>query len=440
MRSRQLGNYLIAALVGIHVLLWLAFRPPAAGYAFISLVQPVPYQVFENPSLQMIGEMLSSTGILLFACALGLANKPRAFEQYFGGLDKMYVTHKTIALLGVILVVVHQMVIPKTGKTGPGLWLGWVAFFCFIVVVLITVGPRVPLLSGLLTGFSYSGWRRIHRFMGVFFIFAVLHMLMVEPMILLSPVLTVWILTVEAIGIVAYVYKQFLWKRFRPHRVFTVEQVNKLNGNTLEVRMKPQNGNLGQRAGQFLFVHFDGDPLFSEPHPFTISSGPQQDQLILSIKASGDWTQHLHAALRPGANAYVDGPYGMFDYKKGGPEQVWIAGGIGVTPFMSWIRDFGGEGGQKIDFFYTVSHPGEALFVDEIGRGAAVNPHFRPHITASSEGGRLTVAKIIEASGPVAGRDVYLCGPIAMILAFRDALRKEGVPSSRIHYEEFNFR
>jgi predicted ferric reductase len=425
MRRNQLGNYVIAGLVLVHILLWLTFTPPPTGYP--------------DPSLQMLGEMLSSTGILLMACALVLSNKPRALEQYFGGLDKMYVTHKTVAIIAVILVVIHQMIIPKTGKSGPGLWLGWTAFFCIIVVVLITVGPRVPLLSRL-TGFSYSGWRKIHRFMGVFFIFAVLHMLMVEPMILHSPVLRAWILTIEAIGIGAYLYKQFLWKRLRPYKEFTVEQINTLSGTTLEIRLKPKSGPLDHRAGQFTFVHFDGDPLFTEPHPFTISSSPKQDQVILSVKASGDWTQHLHVALKPGANAYLDGPFGMFNYKTGGQQQVWIAGGIGVTPFLSWLRDFNGHGDQQIDFFYTVAHPGEALFSDEIQRAAQMNARFRPHISASSQAGRLTVAKIVEASGPVLGKDVYLCGPIAMIQAFHDGLIKQGLPTSKIHFEEFNFR
>jgi predicted ferric reductase len=442
MTKNQLGNYVIAGFVAFHVILWLVFRPPAAGFAVIGgALPPYPYQSFPQPDLEMFAEMLSSTGVLLMACGLILSNKPRALERYFGGLDKMYTTHKTVAIIAVLLIIVHELVVPKAGLNGPGIWFAWLAFFCIIVVVLITLGPRVPLLSGFLTGFSYSGWRKIHRYMGVFFIFAFLHMMMVQPMILLSPVLAGWILFVWAVGIGAYLYKQFLWKRLRPHAEFTVEQVNKLNGTTLEIRMKAKGGGkLDYRAGQFTFVYFDGDPLFTEPHPFTISSAPAQDEVILSIKASGDWTQHLHVALKPGAAAYLDGPYGMLNYKTGVQQQLWIAGGIGVTPFMSWIRDFSGEGQHQIDFFYAVSHPGEAIFVDEILLGAARNPHFKPHITASSQDGRLTLPKIVETTGPVKGKDVYLCGPIVMILAFREALRKQGVPAANIHYEEFNFR
>jgi len=46
----------------------------------------------------------------------------------------------------------------------------------------------------------------------------------------------------------------------------------------------------------------------------------------------------------------------------------------------------------------------------------------------------------VEASGPIGGKDVYLCGPIALILAFGEALIKQGVPAGNIHSEEFNLR
>jgi len=52
-------------------------------------------------------------------------------------------------------------------------------------------------------------------------------------------------------------------------------------------------------AGQFLYVHFDSDKTLEESHPFTISSAPNEEHVRLSIKSSGDWTQHLHDRLKP---------------------------------------------------------------------------------------------------------------------------------------------
>jgi predicted ferric reductase len=426
MRKNLIGNLSIAGLIGINALLWLLFMPQS--------------DLYPHYAGQVFAEMLSSSALVLFACVLVLSNRPKSLEPYFGGLDRMYVSHKNSAILAVIVIVFHQMFIPKTGKTGPGLWLGMTAFAGFLALALITVGPRVPLLSQF-TGFSYHGWRRLHRFMGLFFIFGVAHMLMVEPLLLHSPVLTAYVGAIAGIGVLAYLYREFLWHRLRPSRLFTVQSADRLNANTLEVALLPQGEALEHRAGQFLFVHFEGEPPFIEPHPFTISSAPKQNHIRLAIKASGDWTGRLYAKLKPGVAAHVDGPYGMFDYKTGGRQQVWVAGGIGVTPFLSWVRDFDDRvSDREIDFFYTVNVPGEALYLDEIREAAARHNYFRVHANYSSQDGRLSVEKIVASSGDPADKDIYMCGPFAMVEAFRQAFRKRGVPANRIHFEEFNFR
>jgi predicted ferric reductase len=425
MKKNNLGNWGIAAMVALNLLLWLFFTPQS--------------NLYPQYRLEILGEVLSTSALTLFACGQVLANKPRFLEQYFGGLDKMYITHKNIAILAVILIVGHELWVPKTGILGPGLWFGQLAFAGILAIVLLTVGPRVPFLSRL-TRFTYSGWLTIHRFVGLFFIAGVAHFLMVEPLLLHSPVLTTYILTIATIGILAYLYKELLWARLQPHSPHRVEAVNKLNGTTSEVVLKAQKQKLAYRAGQFLFVYFDGDKVFAEPHPFTISSAPKQDNLRLSIKASGDWTGYLQTNLKPGATAYVDGPYGMFNYKPGATQQVWMAGGIGITPFLSWMRDFDGATEHKIDFFYTVNVPAEALFLDEIEKATTINKNFKAHISYSSQDGRLSVPKIVETSGAVGGKEIYMCGPFGMVMAFRDAFIEQGAKAENIHYEEFNFR
>jgi predicted ferric reductase len=430
MKKNNLGNWGIAALVAINLLLWLFFTPQKSQ---------VPAARFPQFELEVLGEMLSTSALVLFACGLVLANRPRFLEPYFGGLDKMYITHKNIAMLAVILIVGHELWVPKTGIPGPGLWAGQLAFAGILAVVLLTVGPRVPFLSRL-TRFTYPGWLKIHRWVGLFFMLAMPHLIMVEALLLHSPVLTTYTSLIYTLGTGAYLYKEFVAARLRPYSLHRVDAVNKLNPNTSEVVLKPQNQKLAYRAGQFLFVYFDGDKVFAEPHPFTISSAPKQDNLRLSIKSSGDWTSYLQTHLKPGATAHVDGPYGMFNYKPGAAQQVWMAGGIGITPFLSWMRDFDGATEHKIDFFYTVNVPAEALFLDEIEKAATVNKNFKAHISYSSQDGRLSVPKIVETSGAVGGKEIYMCGPFGMVMAFRDAFVEQGAKAENIHYEEFNFR
>ena len=93
---------------------------------------------------------------------------------------------------------------------------------------------------------------------------------------------------------------------------------------------------------------------------------PSESRLGLSIKAAGDYTSELHDTLKTGTPAKLAGPYGEFDYHRGGRDQIWIAGGIGVTPFLSWIHALDGAFDLSVDFFHSVSHDAAALYLDEI--------------------------------------------------------------------------
>jgi len=131
----------------------------------------------------------------------------------------------------------------------------------------------------------------------------------------------------------------------------------------------------------------------------------------------------------------------MFDYKTGGGRQIWIAGGIGLTPFLSFLRDMDGNLNHDVDLYYTVRHKDEGLFLDEIEAAAKKNARLKAHIRFSATDGSLTIEEIEKNSGGnVSGYHVYMCGPLAMVQAFEKKFRALGVPAKNIHYEEFNFR
>jgi len=94
-----------------------------------------------------------------------------------------------------------------------------------------------------------------------------------------------------------------------------------------------------------------------------------------------------------------------------------------------------------VDFYYTVRHPEEALFVDEIKAAAEKNPRFKSHIRCSATEGSLSVDDIVgNARGNLHEYHIYMCGPLPMIQAFEKKFLDLGLPSNQIHYEEFNFR
>ena len=321
-----------------------------------------------------------------------------------------------------------------------GNYLAVIAFTGIVIIVLITLAPRISFLNKL-TGGDYDDWKKLKRFIGIFFILAFIHSLTI-PNALHALIAITWVEMFFVIGTVSYLYTEIFGgflKKFLPYKV---EAVKHPNNSSTEVILRAKKEPIQkQRAGQFLFVRFPGNKTLNESHPFTISSAPSEDVLRLTIKASGNFTRDLFSNLKAGADAIIEGAYGMFDYKLGGEKQIWIAGGIGLTPFLSFIRDMDGNLAHDVDFYYNVRHPEEALFVDEIEAAAKKNPRLRPHVRYSSKDGSLTIEHILaNAGGNVSGHHIYLCGPLPMTQSFEQKFLALGVPKEHIHYEEFNFR
>ena len=85
------------------------------------------------------------------------------------------------------------------------------------------------------------------------------------------------------------------------------------------------------------FPRFEG---YKELFPFSVSNDPSQARVRISIKKSGDYTGEKVPLLKKGDKAIVMGPYGMFGerYLKHDRDMIWIAGGIGITPFLSMAK------------------------------------------------------------------------------------------------------
>jgi predicted ferric reductase len=423
--KRNLGNIVIITLVVLNLVVWFVFPPVNDG-------RP-------NFERTWAGEILGSTVIILMAAALFLSTRPKWAEPFFGGLDKMYLTHRRAAVSAFLLLFVHVLTVPiSTTDLRAGNYLAIVAFLGVATLVLVTLAPRIPILSKL-TNATYDGWRKTHRFIGIFFVLGFVHAVTVKGLDALIAIS--WVQVIFLIGLASYLYTVLFSGWFKKKLPYRVETVKRLNGNTAEVIMGPQDQKLVHRPGQFLFVSFDADKILSEPHPFTISSAPSENKLRLTIKACGDWTRHLYHTLENGAGLVVEGAYGLFDYKSGGEKQIWIAGGIGITPFLSFIREVQGNIHRDVDFFYTVRTREEALFLDEILAAGRKDPSFRLHVRFSLEEGSLTMDDILKQTGDrLEEHNIYMCGPFGMVTSFMEGFRKLGVPAGQIHYEEFNFR
>ena len=93
---------------------------------------------------QYIGEVLSTSALILFACGIILSLRLRIFETFFGGLDRMYSTHKSIALIGISMIFAHFLLMPLTSDTPWGNRLGMTAMIGITILILLTLAHRIP--------------------------------------------------------------------------------------------------------------------------------------------------------------------------------------------------------------------------------------------------------------------------------------------------------
>jgi len=427
--QQQVGGEVIVGLAITNVVLWVLLRPPGV------------------PGTMYLGEIFATTAIVLLSCSLVLATRAPLLERFFGGLDRMYLWHRWSAVAGVVLLPLHYALVtsaPDPNLNELGSVLGQVALIGLVLLLLWALAPRLSAVMRRLPT-QVQRWFMLHRLTGLFVVAGLVHGALVDPVLRRSTILLGWYVAVAAVGTAAYVYRE-LFLRFFSRRWqydYTVKAINRLDPRALEVMLAPTARPLQFVAGQFVFVQFGGSAEW-ERHPFSVSSAPQERDLRLAIEALGDYTQHLSDTLQPGAPAIVSIAFGLFDYRQGTREQVWIAGGIGITPFRSWIRAFPTEQQMEfdIDLYYTVRSEDEALFLDEIRTAATQHPSFRPHMIYSQRDGSLTMEHIVETSGggTIVAKDVYMCGPSGMTESFQHALRKLGVPPMHIHFEHFTFR
>jgi predicted ferric reductase len=188
--------------------------------------------------------------------------------------------------------------------------------------------------------------------------------------------------------------------------------------------------------GQFAFFRFNGEKVGKEEHPFSISSNPADKFLRITVKYLGDFTAQLKQ-LEVGAKVIVDGPYGKFSYKNAHYEkQIWIAGGIGITPFLSMFPDIRDDK-YTVDLVYVLARESEAINLPEMLLHAKEHPNFRVATFDSSKQGRITAEIIRNYHGDLGDTSIFLCGPPAMMKSMREQFVALGVATSDIHSEEF---
>lgn len=404
--------------------------------------------------------LVNYTGILCMgamSAGMLLALRPAALEPWLGGLDKGYRLHKWLGITALVVAIAHWL-----WAKGPKWMVGWgwltrpakrhgappandiLAFFqsqrglaesigewtfyAFVLLAALALLKRLP----------YRRFFSIHRLMAAAYLLLVFHSLVLIKFDYWSSGIGPLMLLLMAGGTAAAIISLCGRVGIRRRAQATIERLQPHpDSRALEVTLQLKEAWPGHRAGQFAFVTFDPG---EGPHPFTIASAWRGDgRLRFLIKGIGDYTRRLPEQLRIGAPACVEGPYGCFDFQGAMARQIWVAGGIGIAPFMARMQALADTGdGRRIDLFHCASEsdPGFMAHLRVHAERAGV----RLHTLRSPQDGRLSAERIVRAVPEWAMADIWFCGPAAFGKKLREDFDATGVSRGEFHQELFQMR
>ena len=382
-----------------------------------------------------LGLWVGAVSILLMAWSFILALRPKLLEPLFGGLDSMYRVHRWAGSLAVAFMFLHTSIEPEI----QGGIRGAARSVADQAEDLAGVGEiMLYVLIGLSLArlFPYRIWRWTHKLLGIPFILASWHFFTASKPYANGSAWGWWFGLWMVAGIVTYLARVIgldMVQRGKPYRVVAADHT----GSTTRLELEPVRRPLGQNVGQFAFLKLDV-PGMKEPHPFTIASAPQRGNVEFYIRHLGDWSSKLPDHDLVGRTARIEGPFGEFD-PLGKPDEVpvWIAGGVGITPFLAAIDAAEAQSAQAPVLFYAVRSTEDDSIVDRL-REAAAQGRIELHLfTAGSR--RLTPEVLDDrfAHG-MSGCHVALCGPSGLVQTMAAAARSRG--AAAIETEDFDIR
>lgn len=394
-------------------------------------------------SLKMTSaSLIGLVGVVLIFWQMILGNRYLSNFISFDVLDANKI-HKFLGKYILIFLILHPLLIISAYNWDPITMLlpnfssefyKHVSIGVFSLWILLFIWVTSAIFHKVL---KYQHWQILHYSSYIFLIFSILHSKDIGRYITKFPFLTLlWnVLLVLAITLVVFrvlLASGIFYKRFK------IISKNSINESTIVLKLKLLSGKLNFKNGQFVYLQLNR---FGESHPFSAAIvDEEKGELTLAIKKFGNFTKSLDSIIE-GQEVFLDGGYGVFtsEADNQGPN-VFIAGGIGITPFIGKIL--------KSNFdnylFYSSKLLSDAIFVEEF-REKLKNNFF---LCISGEKlerediipNRISFELICEGISDlvkIKNAKFFICGNSNFIEGITTTLEGNGIEKGKIYTEKF---
>jgi len=389
--------------------------------------------------LYSLGKLAGLIGFLFLSILIISGDTARFFDRFFG-MDRIIKFQRKFALITTIFVLSHPVffvfsdsfylnyLIPFYASVP--LALGAIALYLYVVIMVSSI---------LYKRISYQIWQYIHVLTYVLFFFSFYHALNVgsdAENVLVKTTFGVLLIGIATGGIYRICYKI----KHRKFKCF-VKEIKWETRDVFTLKLDT-NKKLSFKPGQFCFLRLNKDKLYAR-HPFTISSSPNEDSLNFTMKITGRFTK-IASQLKQGEEVIVDGPFGIFTVKNDGKDLVFIAGGVGITPFISMIKDrLHSAKQQNITLLYGAKTRKDIIFrkeLDEVNKKWFKKVYVLSNEKKSSKywkNGRIDSEIIRNNVVDLQNSLFYICGPEPMKDEMVKILTNMGVKKQNIKIESF---
>ncbi len=407
---------------------------------FPSVVSPPSLALYASAILGYIGLVL-----LLWMYVLGTKS---VMGLWFTDLAPVLSIHKWIGKYGVVLIAIHPLLItysygesllysfiPKLDTVAERhILLGQIAFWLLIIIWISSAVVRDKL--------SWRTWKYLHFVTYVCLPFALLHVLDLGSQEQTHVLIKAYLLLLGLVLLAFSLLRMRSFLNLDRTRYIVVSQA-KLTESDYSLRLRPLTSHrLTPKQGQYVYIKLG---YLSEDHPFSVVRYDQAtDEMVLAYRVFGMYTKELKK-LQANSTVFLSRPYGSFMEELVSDDTtpvVYLAGGIGITPFADRIMQ---QGTIREQWLFAANRSrSSAVLIPTLksalgDRCICVYNREDGSLGEGEEAGYITAVLLKKYLIDPTRFHYYLCGPPGMIAAMRSNLAALTVPKHAIHSEKFEW-